>query len=189
MKGSVLGFTIALTFIMVLLGIAFFYIAKLIGGHRELEHATDAGNLQVAKKSLRSPVLKVFPTAGGNGNFDIASSQWVGVGDPHQYYEVFDSHMTPPEGGSNRGYYSNPRMDRLLEAGDSILEPAARRAIYAQVQQLAADDLPYVSLWWDDNVVAMDRRLAGFEPYPNGSLISLATAAFRPANRAPRIAR
>jgi peptide/nickel transport system substrate-binding protein len=124
-----------------------------------------------------------------NGNFDIASSQWVGVGDPHQYYEVFDSHMTPPAGGSNRGYYSNPRMDRLLEAGDSILEPAARRAIYAHVQQLAADDLPYVSLWWDDNVVAMDRRLAGFEPYPNGSLISLATAAFRPANRAPRIAR
>jgi len=124
-----------------------------------------------------------------NGNFDIASSQWVGVGDPHQYYEIFDSHMTPATGGSNRGDYSNLRIDRLVEAGDSTLDPAARRAIYAQVQQLAADDLPYVSLWWDDNVAAMDRRLAGFEPYPNGSLISLATAALLPARRAPQTER
>jgi peptide/nickel transport system substrate-binding protein len=118
-----------------------------------------------------------------NGNFDIASSQWVGVGDPHQYYEIFDSHMTPVHGGSNRGSYSNPRMDQLVEAGDSTLDPAARRAIYAQVQELAAQDLPYVSLWWDDNVAAMDRRLAGFEPYPNGSLISLATASFSRGDR------
>jgi peptide/nickel transport system substrate-binding protein len=112
------------------------------------------------------------------GNFDIASSQWVGVGDPHQYYEIFDSRVTPANGGSNRGDYSNPRMDQLLEAADSDLDIAARRASYAQVQRLAADDLPYVSLWWDDNVAAMDRRLGGFEPYPNGSLISLATASF-----------
>jgi peptide/nickel transport system substrate-binding protein len=112
------------------------------------------------------------------GNFDIASSQWVGVGDPHQYYEIFDSLMTPANGGSNRGDYSNPRMDQLLAAGDSNFDISERRASYAQVQRLAADDLPYVSLWWDDNVAAMDRRLSGFEPYPNGSLISLATASF-----------
>jgi len=121
-----------------------------------------------------------------NGNFDIASSQWVGIDDPHQYYEIFDSHMTPESGGNNRGDYSNPRMDRLVEAGDTTIDPAARRAIYRDVQQLAAADLPYVSLWWDDNVAALDRRLAGFEPYPNGSLISLASAAWVPRNRIAR---
>jgi peptide/nickel transport system substrate-binding protein len=117
-----------------------------------------------------------------NGNFDIASSQWVGVGDPHQYYEIFDSRMTPANRGSNRGDYSNPLMDQLVEAGDNALDLAARRSIYVQVQQLAAEDLPYVSLWWDDNVAAMDRRLTGFLPYPNGSLISLATASLPPAD-------
>jgi peptide/nickel transport system substrate-binding protein len=121
-----------------------------------------------------------------NGNFDIASSQWVGIGDPHQYYEIFDSHMTPDAGGNNRGDYSNPRMDRLVEAGDATIEPAARRAIYAEVQRLAAADLPYVSLWWDDNVAALDRRIDGFEPYPNGSLISLPTVAFSSGNHAAR---
>jgi ABC-type transport system substrate-binding protein len=77
-------------------------------------------------------------------------------------------------------------MDQLVEAGDATIDPVARRAIYRDVQRLAADDLPYVSLWWDDNVAAYDRRLTGFAPYPNGSLISLATAEFPSVSRAPR---
>ena len=56
-----------------------------------------------------------------------------------------------------------------------LVDTEARKKIYAQVQRLAADDLPYVSLWWVDNVAVMNRRLAGFEAYPNGSLRSLAT--------------
>ncbi len=114
------------------------------------------------------------------GNFDLAASQWVGVADPHQYYLIFDSRMTPRRGGNNRGGYANPQMDRLLVAGDAALDPAVRRAIYAQVQQLAAADLPYVSLWWIDNVAVLNRRLEGFEPFPNGSLLSLAAARFAP---------
>jgi peptide/nickel transport system substrate-binding protein len=115
-----------------------------------------------------------------SGNFDIAASQWVGVADPHQYYLIFDSRMTPQGGGNNRGDYANPEMDRLLEAGDAELDPAARRAIYARVQQIAAADLPYVSLWWIDNVAVIDRRLGGFEPFPNGSLLSLGAARWLP---------
>lgn len=108
------------------------------------------------------------------GNFDLTSLQWVGINDPNQYYRVFDSKKTPPH-GENRGYYSNPTMDRLVEAGEITVDRDARKKIYAQVQQLAADDLPYVSLWWVDNVAVMNRRLVGFEAYPNGSLRSLAT--------------
>ncbi len=107
------------------------------------------------------------------GNFDLAALQWVGVNDPHHYYMIFDSRMTPPR-GLNRGAYGNPEMDRLVEAGEVALEPQKRRRIYAAVQKLAAADLPYVSLWWSDNVVVMKRRVEGFKPYPNGSLRSLA---------------
>ena len=92
---------------------------------------------------------------------------------------VFDSKMTPPN-GSNRGGYSNPAMDRLLEQGEVTLDPGARREIYAQVQKIAATDLPYVSLWWMDNVVVMNRRVKGFTPFPNGSLRSLATVSLTP---------
>jgi ABC-type transport system substrate-binding protein len=66
-------------------------------------------------------------------------------------------------------------MDRLLDQGEVTLDAGARREIYAQVQKLAATDLPYVSLWWMNNVVVMNRRVRGFVPFPNGSLRSLAT--------------
>ncbi len=66
-------------------------------------------------------------------------------------------------------------MDRLVEAGKATVDPETRKTIYAQVQQLAADELPYVSLWWVDNVAVLNRRLVGFAAYPNGSFLSLAT--------------
>ena len=66
-------------------------------------------------------------------------------------------------------------MDHLVEAGKTTVDPEARKKIYAQVQQLAAQELPYVSLWRVDNVAVMNRRLVGFEAYPNGSFRSLAT--------------
>jgi peptide/nickel transport system substrate-binding protein len=80
--------------------------------------------------------------------------------------------MAPPH-GSNRGYYSNPEMDALVEAGQRTIDPAARKKIYANVQKLAADDLPYVSLWWVNTVAVLNRGVQGFDPYPNGSLRSL----------------
>jgi peptide/nickel transport system substrate-binding protein len=120
-----------------------------------------------------------------SGKFDLTSLQWVGINDPNHYYMVFDSKKTPP--GLNRGFYSNPEMDRLVEAGMRTIDREERAKIYAQVQQLASDDLPYVSLWWVDNVAVMNRRLAGFESYPNGSLRSLATVMLRsPRQAEPR---
>src|ERR1700688_2623371 len=92
---------------------------------------------------------------------------------------IFDSKMRPPS-CSNRGDYSNPAMDRLLEHGEVTLDPVARRKIYAQVQRIAATDLPYVSLGWMDNVVVMNRRVKGFTPFPNGSLRSLAAVSLTP---------
>ena len=66
-------------------------------------------------------------------------------------------------------------MDRLVEAGRVTLDQAARRKIYADVQRLAASDLPYVSLFWTDNIAVMSRDYSGFVAYPNGSLRSLST--------------
>lgn len=121
----------------------------------------------------------------GRGNFDLTSLAWVGVNDPHHYYLIFHSTMTPPR-GLNRGWYASPEMDRLLERGEATFDSAARREIYVQVQKLAAKELPYVSLWWMDNVAVMDERLSGFVPYPNGDLISLAKTWIESGRRAAR---
>jgi peptide/nickel transport system substrate-binding protein len=128
---------------------------------------------------IRTNEFATFYSDVQRGNFDLMSLQWVGFTEPNQYYATFDSNMMPPR-GYNRGHYSNPDMDRLLEEGQTTFDITARRKIYARVQEIAADDLPYVSLWWDDIVVVMNRDLSGFEPTPSGSLASLATIRIAP---------
>jgi peptide/nickel transport system substrate-binding protein len=123
---------------------------------------------------IRSNEWSTFYSDIQAGNFDLAAKNWVGISDPNHFQMIFDSHMTPPA-GANHGAYSNPAMDALLARGAITLDINERKRIYAGVQAIAADDLPYLPLWWDDTIVARAERLAGFEAYPNGSLRSLAT--------------
>ena len=50
------------------------------------------------------------------GNFHLFSLAWVGILDPDIYYNIFHSTSVPPN-GDNRGRYSNPVVDDLLEQG------------------------------------------------------------------------
>ena len=106
------------------------------------------------------------------GNFHLYSLAWVGIMDPDILYQIFHSSSFPPN-GDNRGRYSNPAVDRLLEQGRSTNELAERKRIYGQVQRILAEDLPYVPLWWWNNVVVKKPALENFTPYPDGDLISL----------------
>ncbi len=110
-----------------------------------------------------------------NGNFQLCTLAWVGIGDPDLYYLAFHSTMRPPA-GYNRGGYASAVMDRLTERGRRTLDAGRRRAIYARIQRRAVRDLPVVPLWWEDRVVVQSRRLQGFEPAPDGGLHGLARA-------------
>jgi peptide/nickel transport system substrate-binding protein len=151
------------------------FVYKTTPEGRRLGEAIQAMLRQIGiTLDIRTNEFATFYADIQKGNFDLTSLDWVAMDLTHQYFMVFDSKMTPPN-GSNRGGYSNPAMDRLLDQGEVTLDAGARREIYAQVQKLAATDLPYVSLWWMNNVVVMNRRVRGFVPFPNGSLRSLAT--------------
>ena len=97
--------------------------------------------------------------------------RWVGIIDPDFYYEVFHSDQIPPK-GNNRGRYSNPDIDRLLEAGRITPDFDKRKAIYAQVQKKLSEDLPYISLWHVNNVSIVNNRVSGYRQHPTGGFIS-----------------
>jgi peptide/nickel transport system substrate-binding protein len=130
------------------------------------------------KLEIRTNEWSTFYADIQRGNFDLTSMAWIGINDPHQYYMVFDSRMVPPY-GLDRGFYHNRRMDQLLEAADETIDLQQRRRLYAEVQKLAASDLPYISLWWLDNVAVMSRRISGFQPFPNGSFQSFSQLSFQ----------
>ncbi len=113
------------------------------------------------------------------GDFQIYSLTWVGVTDPDIYYQAFHSSSVPPN-GDNRNRYQNPAFDRLAEQGRLALTREARRPIYSQLERIIAHDLPYLSLWYGNDIVAMDKKLSGFEFYPGGDFRSLAHARFSP---------
>ncbi|MBW2307735.1 MAG: ABC transporter substrate-binding protein [Deltaproteobacteria bacterium] len=106
------------------------------------------------------------------GNFQLYSLQWVGVTEPDIYYYLFHSRSIPPE-GANRGHYINPALDELIEAGRFTLDLEERKAIYGNIQRIVAHDLPYISLWYNVNVVVMKKNLEGYVMYPAGDFSAL----------------
>ncbi|NQW03748.1 MAG: ABC transporter substrate-binding protein [Acidobacteria bacterium] len=99
------------------------------------------------------------------GNVQLYTLQWVGVTDPDMLRRVFHSSQIPP-GGFNRGYYSNPDVDRLIDQATAALDEDQRGALYGEAQRLIAADAPYISLWYKTNVAVAHERLTGITLSP-----------------------
>jgi peptide/nickel transport system substrate-binding protein len=107
-----------------------------------------------------------------NGRYQVFSLRRSGISDPDFYQTIFHSSSFAPE-GQNRGYFSNKRVDQLIEQGRSTFDRATRKAAYDEIQQILAEELPYISLYHRDNVAIMRKNINGFEMYPSGFLLSV----------------
>ncbi len=114
------------------------------------------------------------------GAFQLFSMRWVGANeDPDIFEHVFYSASTPPK-RANRGYYSNPKVDALIEQGRREVDHEKRRRIYAEIQRILAEDLPYINLWYFDNVAVHSQRLKNVAISPSGNYDFLRTAELQP---------
>jgi ABC-type transport system substrate-binding protein len=126
--------------------------------------------------ALRSYEFATFYSDVTRGAFQMYSLRWVGGNqEPQIFTYVFSTASFPPK-GANRGRYSSPQLDALLENAAQSQNIARRRADYIQAQQILARDLPAVNLWYLDTVVAHNRRLTDVVPSPSGSYRFLETA-------------
>ncbi len=110
------------------------------------------------------------------GNYQIATMQSPEITEPDFHHWFFHSTNVPTDKnpqGSNRGRYTNPEMDRLVEAGRTELDLAKRKEIYAEAQRIVAEDLPIIPLWHEDNVVLSNVTVQGFTIVPNARFIGL----------------
>lgn len=102
------------------------------------------------------------------GNFQMYSLAWVGIKMPDVFRYVFHSESIPPA-GANRGRFTDAAADRLIERAESeqSLEDQAR--YYRELQALVLRELPYVPLWYEDQVFASRRGISGYEVEPDGN--------------------
>ncbi len=119
--------------------------------------------------AIRSTEFGTFYADVTHGAFQMYALRWIGSNeDPGIFRYAFATSQFPPAGG-NRGRYSNPRVDALLTAAEAITDIPSRRSIYRQIQQLLAEDLPAIPLWFPDNNVVHTTRIQHLVPRGSGS--------------------
>lgn len=113
------------------------------------------------------------------GDFQLCYLRWVGANnDPDIFEYVFHSKKFPPE-GANRGHYRNSRLDALLDAVRLESDREKRKKLCSEVQKIVASDLPYLPLWFTDNISVHRRGLGPVELSPTNDYDFLAKIKWR----------
>ncbi len=125
---------------------------------------------------IRSFEFATFFSDVTHGEFQVYSLRWVGGNeDPDIFEYAFHSSRIIPN-GANRQFYSNPRVDALIDKARTEIDQNARKQDYATIQQILAQDLPYVDLWYFDNVMVYSKRVQNLQLNPSGNYDFLRTA-------------
>ena len=95
---------------------------------------------------------KVNP--GLEGKADMAEMAWM-TNDPDTLpFLALRSEAFPDKGGFNSGYYSNEKVDELLNEARAATDQAKRAELYKEMQEIVQEDAPWVFVAnWKQNAV------------------------------------
>jgi peptide/nickel transport system substrate-binding protein len=92
-------------------------------------------------------------------DFDAAYMGWLpDIPDPDPYLLL---HSTQIGIGANYAGYANTDVDKLLDDARTATDPKARKALYAKLHAILADEVPYTPLFSPYGHYAWNRRLQG----------------------------
>jgi peptide/nickel transport system substrate-binding protein len=103
-----------------------------------------------------------------DGRFQMYSLSWVGLKMPDIFRYVFHSTSMPPD-GANRGRYNDPVVDRLIETAEQNTSLELQADIYKELQAYLHQQLPYVPLWYEDNILARQKDITGYNLSADGN--------------------
>lgn len=154
-------------------------------------YATDGGSGMLAPREMATAIQADLAAVGLNvriemfewntflervnsgleGKADMAQMAWM-VNDPDTLpYLALRTGAHPAEGGFNSGYYSNPEVDALIEAGRRAVDLGERGRIYREIQALVHRDAPWVFVAsWKQNAAVSD-RVHGLDLQPSFLLL------------------
>ena len=97
-----------------------------------------------------------------NGKFDVAFEDWANGVDPDES-QIFLCEYAPPAGW-NIYHYCNPQLDAAENAGLSHYHTGRRKAAYDRVQEILAEDLPIMVLWFSQRQDVVNVNLENYRP-------------------------
>ncbi|MGL4976836.1 MAG: ABC transporter substrate-binding protein [Cetobacterium sp.] len=100
------------------------------------------------------------------GEFDMFIGSWGSVtGDAD--YALYPTHHTKSFGPSgNRTFFSDQRVDQLLDLARATLDKKERDIIYNQIQEIIVNKNSEVMLFYRDLNGAINTKIEGFNLYP-----------------------
>ena len=99
-----------------------------------------------------------------NGQFQITTGRWVGGNqDP-----VFLRNLFRTGANFNRGRYSKPELDLILDEAASTFDRARARELYMQAQETLSQEVPMFPLWYAAQMVIAHRNVSNINVDPSG---------------------
>ena len=101
-----------------------------------------------------------------NRRFDATILGWTIPLDP-DIYDVWHSSKTGPQ-ELNFISYKNDEVDKLIEKGRGTFDQKERKKYYDRIQEILAEEQPYLFLYVPDALPIIHARFRGIEPAPLG---------------------
>ncbi|HQJ30061.1 MAG TPA: peptide-binding protein [Syntrophales bacterium] len=98
--------------------------------------------------------------------FEATILGWSIPQDP-DIYDVWHSSKTGPD-ELNFISYKNDEVDRLIEKGRGVFDRKERKKCYDRIQEILAEEQPYLFLYVPDALPMISARFRGIDPAPQG---------------------
>jgi len=118
---------------------------------------------------IQSFEFQTFLNDINTGNFQLFFLRQIGANQfPDIFKAAFGSRSIPGDptiresertGFLNRARYRNPHLDALIEQAETARTRAEQRTLYARIQEILAEDVPWIPLWYPANVALMNPRV------------------------------
>ena len=151
-----------------------FEVELMVGAGEQVENA----NGQILQQALKKLGITVkFKQVDTSTEFSLIQQQKYQLGFSYWTMDIADpdelvTFAVDPKGGGAESFftgYSNPAVIALSHQAQRNTNPAKRRALYAQIQRLAAQDAFMGFLYYSPFRYAYSSKLHGFLVYPLGN--------------------
>jgi ABC-type transport system substrate-binding protein len=96
---------------------------------------------------------------------------WIGGNqDPIFLKDLFTTGRIPGESAAccNRGRYSNPEVDKLIEDAINAVDRAQAKELYVKAQEIISRENPLFPLWYPANMVVSSKRIGNIKISASG---------------------